>query len=170
MDDDMEIERMLEERMQEDVQKKEPKPIKIQNEEKKDKDKDKDKDKKHKKHHKHHKHHKSHKNDKKHERKRSRSPRHSRSPNNRRVRTPTPPVLPSGKKRDTNSELHQLAKSMNRQKQTNDNLAASKLGRREKSPELTPEERDLRTVFCKNKFLFKKPRIKGEDKLRGCII
>jgi hypothetical protein len=152
MDDDMEIERMLEEKMQEDVQKQEKEPIINKNgeskEKEKDKDKDKDKEKKHKKHHKHHKH-KSHKSDRKHERKRSRSPRRSRSPNERRRRSPTPPppTLPSGKRRDVNSELHQLAKTLSRQ--THNKEPPSKSNRREKSPELTPEERDLRTVFCK---------------------
>jgi hypothetical protein len=152
MDDDTEIERMLEEKMEEDVQKKQQQEQTInKNGDKKvkDKDKDKDKDKKHKKH-KHHKHHKSHKSDKKHERKRS------RSPNERRRRTPTPPTLPSGKRRDVNSELHQLAQTLNRNRHSKENLAAaaSKSNRREKSPELTPEERDLRTVFCK-KNIFK---------------
>lgn len=145
MADDTEIERMLEEKMQEDEQ-----IIKHQNGEK---DKDKEKDKKHKKH-KHHKHHKSHKSDKKHERKRSRSSRHSRSPRNerRRRRTPTPPTLPSGKRRDVNSELHQLAQTLSLNKHSQDQSttsSSSKTNRREKSPELTPEERDLRTVFCK---------------------
>jgi len=117
------------------------------NGEKKDKDKDKDKDKKHKKH-KHHKH-KSHKSDKKHEHKRSRSPHRNRSPNDRRQRSPMiPPTLPSGKRRDVNSELHQLAKTLSRQTHPKDTSSTSKPGRREKSPELTPEERDLRTVFC----------------------
>ena len=74
MADDTEIDRMLDEKMHEDVQ-----ITKHQNGEKNDKDKD--KDKKHKKH-KHHKHHKSHKSDKKHERKRSRSSKRSRSPIN----------------------------------------------------------------------------------------
>lgn len=148
MDDDTEIERMLEEKMQEDVRKTAQEQSMNKNDDKKDKDKD--KDKKHKKH-KHHKHHKSHKSDKKHDRKRSRSPRRSRSPVERRHRSPTPPVLPSGKRRDVNSELHQLAKTISREKQAKEN--SSKSGRREKSPELTPEERDLRTVFCKNKFL-----------------
>jgi len=156
MDDDMEIERMLEEKMQEDVQKQEKEPIINKNGEKKekekDKDKDKDKDKKHKKHHKHHKH-KSHKSEKKHDRKRSRSPRRSRSPTDRR-RSPTPPTLPSGKRRDVNSELHQLAKTLSRQTHQKESASASKLNRREKSPELTPEERDLRTVFCKKNFLW----------------
>jgi len=153
MDDDMEIERMLEEKMQEDVQKKQQEQTTTKNGDKKDKDKDKDKEKKQKKHHKHHKHHKTHKSEKKHERKRSRSPRRSRSPNDRRHRSPTPPTLPSGKRRDVNSELHQLAKTLSRQTHAKENLSAAKSNRREKSPELTPEERDLRTVFCKNKFL-----------------
>ncbi|CAF4440577.1 unnamed protein product, partial [Rotaria magnacalcarata] len=142
MADDTEIERMLEEKMHEDQQIR-----KHQNGDKKEKDrdtdtdKDKDKEKKHKKH-KHHKHHKSHKSDKKHDRKRSRSPI-----NERRRRTPTPPALPSGKRRDVNSELHQLAQSLNRGRNSKD-TSTSKSSRREKSPELTPEERDLRTVFC----------------------
>jgi hypothetical protein len=93
------------------------------------------------------------KKNRKHERKRSRSPRRSRSPNDRRHRSPTPPTLPSGKRRDVNSELHQLAKTLSRQTHAKENLSAAKTNRREKSPELTPEERDLRTVFCKNKFL-----------------
>jgi hypothetical protein len=157
MDDDTEIERMLDEKMQEDVQKKEKEQIINKNGHKKDKDKDKDKDKekKHKKHHKHHKH-KSHKNEKKHERKRSRSPRRSRSPNDRRHRSPTPPTLPSGKRRDVNSELHQLAKTISRQTHSKESSSKSK---KEKSPELTPEERDLRTVFCKNNFLRSKKKI-----------
>lgn len=146
----MEIERMLEEKMEEDVQKQDGPATNNKNGEKKDRDKDKDneKDKKHKKHHKHHKH-KSHKSEKKHDRKDSRSPRRSRSPKERRQRTPTPPTLASGKRRDVNSELHQLAKTISRQ--TNSKEAppsSSKSGRRDKSPELTPEERDLRTVFC----------------------
>jgi hypothetical protein len=141
MADDTEIERMLEEKMQEDEQ-----INKHQNGEKKDKEKDNDKDKKHKKH-KHHKHHKSHKSDKKTERKRSRSPIVDR-----RRRSPTPPTLPSGKRRDVNSELHQLAQTLNRNRNAKDH-SSSKLNRREKSPELTPEERDLRTVFCKNNIL-----------------
>lgn len=158
MDDDTEIERMLDEKMQEDVQKKENEQIINRNGDKKDKDKekdkDKDKDKKHKKH-KHHKH-KSHKSEKKHDRKRSRSPRRSRSPTDRRHRSPPQaPTLPSGKRRDVNSELHQLAKSISRQAQSKENLQTSKANKREKSPELTPEERDLRTVFCKNKFTIK---------------
>jgi len=141
MADDTEIERMLEEKMQEDEQ-----LNKHQNGDKKLKDKDKDKEKKHKKH-KHHKHHKSHKSDKKDERKRSRSPI-----NDRRRRSPTPPTLPSGKRRDVNSELHQLAQTLNRNRSSKDHSSA-KSTRREKSPELTPEERDLRTVFCKNNIL-----------------
>jgi hypothetical protein len=136
MADDTEIERMLEEKMQEDEQ-----LNKHQNGDKKLKDKD--KEKKHKKH-KHHKHHKSHKSEKKDERKRSRSPI-----NDRRRRSPTPPTLPSGKRRDVNSELHQLAQTLNRQKHSKDSSSLAKTNRREKSPELTPEERDLRTVFCK---------------------
>jgi RNA-binding protein 39 len=131
MADDTEIERMLEEKMQENGQ-----TNKHQNGEK---------EKKHKKH-KHHKHHKSHKSEKKHERKRSRSPI-----NDRRRRSPTPPTLPSGKRRDVNSELHQLAQTLNRDRQSKQS-SALKINRREKSPELTPEERDLRTVFCKRKF------------------
>jgi hypothetical protein len=143
MDDDIEIERMLEEKMQEDLQKKEP--IINKNGDKKDKDKDKDK-----KHKKHQKHHKSHKSDKKHERKRSRSPRRSRSPvKERRHRSPTPTTLASGKRRDVNSELHQLAKTLSRHPHPKEPPQASKANRRDKSPELTPEERDLRTVFCK---------------------
>ena len=136
MTDDTEIERMLEEKMQKDEQ-----IIKHQNGEKKDKDKEKN----HKKH-KHHKHHKSHKSEKKHERKRSRSPL-----NDRRRRSPTPPTLSSGKRRDVNSELHQLAQTISRQRRSKDRTtsSSSKATRREKSPELTPEERDLRTVFCK---------------------
>ena len=140
MDDDMEIERMLEEKMQEDKQKDE---VVDKNGDKKDKDK------KQKKHHKHHKHHKSHKSDKKSDRKRSRSAHRSRSPvKERRPRTPTPPTLASGKRRDVNSELHQLAQSMGRQNNPKESGPAGKSNRREKSPELTPEERDLRTVFC----------------------
>ncbi|CAF0737173.1 unnamed protein product [Rotaria sordida] len=158
MDDDIEIERMLDEKMQEDVQKKVQeqtinKPSEKKDKDKnKDKDKDKDKDKKHKKHHKHHKHHKSHKSDKKHERKRS------RSPIDRRHHLPAPPTLPSGKKRDVNSELHQLAKTISRQKESKENLSSSKSNRREKSPELTPEERDLRTVFCMQLAAMIRPR------------
>ena len=56
-------------------------------------------EKKHKKHKKH-KHHKSHK---KHDRKQSRSPS---------------PVMPSGKRRDVNSELHRLAKEISRHRFT----------------------------------------------------
>jgi len=159
MDDDMEIERMLEEKMQEDVQKKQKEQIINKNGEKKDKDKDKDKEKKHHKHHKHHKH-KSHKSEKKHEHKRSRSPRRGPSPTDRRHRPPTPPppppptTLASGKRRDVNSELHQLAKTISRQTHPKENPSTSKSNRREKSPELTPEERDLRTVFCKKNFSF----------------
>ncbi|CAF2420894.1 unnamed protein product [Rotaria sp. Silwood2] len=152
MDDDIEIERMLEEKMQEDVQKKVHEQTINKTNEKKDKDKDKDKDKKHKKHHKHHKHHKSHKSDKKHERKRS------RSPIDRRPQSPTPTTLPSGKRRDVNSELHQLAKTMGRPKQPKENISTSKPNRREKSPELTPEERDLRTVFCMQLAAMIRPR------------
>ena len=139
MADDTEIERMLEEQMHENTQ-----ATKQQNGEKKDKekDRDKDKDKKHKKH-KHHKHHKSHKSDKKHDRKRSRSPI-----TDRRRRSPTPPILPSGKKRSDNSELHKLAQTISRSHGAKE-PSTSKSSRREKSPELTPEERDLRTVFCK---------------------
>lgn len=89
------------------------------------------KEKKHKKH----KHHKSHKSEKKHERKRSRS----------RSRSPLP--LPTnGKRPNVNSELHQIAESIARR--PNSKERSSKSSRREKSPELTPEERDLRTVFC----------------------
>ncbi|CAF0800667.1 unnamed protein product [Adineta ricciae] len=156
MDDDMEIERMLEERMHEDVQKNQQKDTIDTNGDKKDKDKD--KDKKHRKH-KHHKHHKSHKSDKKHERKRSRSPKRSSSPIERRPREPSPPVLSSGKRRDTTSELHQLAQTLNKRAQARDGGAASsKSGRREKSPELTPEERDLRTVFCMQLAAMIRPR------------
>jgi len=164
MDDDTEIERMLEEKMQEDVQKNEKGKEQIINKNGEKKDKDKDKEKKHKKHHKHHKH-KSHKSEKKHERKESRSTRRSRSPNDRRHHSPPPPpppapapptTLPSGKRRDVNSELHQLAKTLSRQTHPKENPSTSKTNRREKSPELTPEERDLRTVFCKRKFLFEK--------------
>ncbi len=157
----MDIERLLEEKMEEDVQKKEKEQIINKNGEKKDKEKEKDKDKekKHKKHHKHHKH-KSHKSEKKQERKRSRSPHRARSPNDRRPPPPPPPptapTLPSGKRRDVNSELHQLAKTLSRQPHPKENLATSKPNRRDKSPELTPEERDLRTVFCKNTFSLKK--------------
>ncbi|CAF0925834.1 unnamed protein product [Rotaria sordida] len=149
MADDTEIERMLEEKMHEDEQ-----TNKQQNGEKKDKDKDKDKDKekKHKKH-KHHKHHKSHKNDKKHERKRSRSPIND----HRRRRSPTPPTLSSGKRRDVNSELHQLAQTLSRQGSSKDH-STTKTNRREKSPELTPEERDLRTVFCMQLAAMIRPR------------
>lgn len=135
MADDIEIERMLEEKMQQDEQ-----PTKQQNGDKNDKDKE--KEKKHKKH-KHHKHHKSHKSDKKHDRKRSRSPS-----NDRHRRSPTPPPLVTGKRRDVNSELHQLAQTLIRSRSSNDR-STSKSGRKEKSPDLTPEERDLRTVFCK---------------------
>ena len=152
MDDDMEIERLLEEKMHEEREKNEPS---VENNGEK-KDKDKDKEKKQKKHHKHHKHHKSHKSDKKNEQKRSGSPRRSRSPlKEKRPRTPTPPMLASGKRRDVNSELHQLAKTMSRQTNAKEMAASanSKSNRREKSPELTPEERDLRTVFCKNRWL-----------------
>ena len=129
MADDTEIERMLEEKMQEDTQT-----------EKHSNGDSKDKDKQHKKH-KHHKHHKSHKSEKKDDRKRHRSP--------------TPPPMSSGKRRDVNSELHQLAQTMNRQgppppASSSKDHSSSKSARREKSPELTPEERDLRTVFCKN--------------------
>ena len=134
---------MLEEKMQE-----EKKTDSKENGEKKDKDKDKDKKQKKHKHHKH----KSHKSEKKHERKRSRSSRRSRSPVNtsQRRRTPTPPsaTLPSGKRRDVNSELHQLAQTLI-QRPSNRDQSTSKSAKREKSPELTPEERDLRTVFCK---------------------
>ena len=98
--------------------------------------------KKHKKH-KHHKHHKSHKSEKK--RSRSRS-------NERRRRTPTPPPLSSGKRRNFNSELHQLAQTLNQNRHAKEN-ATSKTNRREKSPELTPEERDVRTVLCKKIFV-----------------
>lgn len=139
MADDIEIERMLEEKMQEDEQ-----IVKHQNGEKKEKEKEKDKDKDKDKKHKKHKHHKHHKSDRKHERKRSRSPI-----NDRRRRTPTPPTLPSGKRRDVNSELHQLAQTLNRNRNSRDYSSSSKANHREKSPELTPEERDLRTVFCK---------------------
>jgi hypothetical protein len=145
MADDTEIERMLEEKMNEDEQ-----AIKHQNGgDKKEKEKEKDKDKKHKKH-KHHKHHKSHKSEKKHERKRSRSPINDR----RRHSPPSLPTMPNGKRRDVNSELHQLAQSLNRPKPSKDRTIplSSKSNRREKSPELTPEERDLRTVFCKKTF------------------
>ena len=151
----MEIERMLEEKMQEDVQKQGQAAAAMNN--KNGEKKDKDKEKKHKKHHKHK--HKSHKSEKKHDRKRSRSPRRSRSPNERRHPSPTPPTLSSGKRRDVNSELHQLAKTMSRQtnpKEPPPTASSSKSGRREKSPELTPEERDLRTVFCKKDFSRKK--------------
>ena len=131
MADDTEIERMLEEKMQEDAQ-----TVKHSNGDSKDKDKD----KKHKKH-KHHKSHKSHKSEKKDDRKRHRSP--------------TPPPMASGKRRDVNSELHQLAQTMNRQgppqpSSRDQSSSSAKSARREKSPELTPEERDLRTVFCKD--------------------
>ena len=142
MDDDFDIDNMLEEKMQENFDKKVKDENNTKSDESKDKDKDKDREKKHKKH-KHHKH-KSHKSEKKHDRKRSRS----RSPHERRRRTPTPPVLASGKKRDTNSELHQLAQSLQRTRQAKETNSSSKSGRREKSPDLTPEERDLRTVFC----------------------
>ena len=143
MADDMEIERMLEEKMQEDKQKEE---VVDKNGDKKDKDK---KQKKHHKHHKHHKSHKSDKSDKKSERKRSRSAHRSRSPvKERRPRTPTPSNLASGKRRDVNSELHQLAQSMGRQTNPKESSSAGKSNRREKSPELTPEERDLRTLLC----------------------
>jgi len=124
MADDMEIERMLEERMQEDEQ---------TNGEKKEKDKE----KKHKKH-KHHKHHKSHKSEKKRSRSRSKD---------RRRRSPTPPTLLSGKRRDVNSELHQLAQTLSRNRHSKESSSV-KANRREKSPELTPEERDIRTVLC----------------------
>ncbi|CAF1363759.1 unnamed protein product [Adineta ricciae] len=141
MADDTEIERMLEENMQQDEQ-----AVKHQNGDKKEKDKDKDKDKdrekKHKKH-KHHKHHKSHKSEKKHDRKRSRSPS-----NDRHHRSSSPPIVPSGKRPNVNSELHQLAQTLSRSKNTKDSSSSSKSHRRDKSPELTPEERDLRTVFC----------------------
>ena len=91
------------------------------------------KEKKHKKH----KHHKSHKSEKKHDRKRSRS------------RSPLP--LPtSGKRTNVNSELHQIAESIARR--PNSKERSSKSSRRETTPELTPEERDLRTVFCKKSF------------------
>jgi len=86
-------------------------------------------EKKHKKHKKH-KHHKSHK---KHDRKQSRSPS---------------PVMTSGKRRDVNSELHRLAKEISRHRSHSRDRSSSKAARREKSPDLTPEERDLRTVFC----------------------
>ena len=158
MDDDMEIERMLEEKMHEERQKNEPSVEKNGE----TKEKDKDKEKKHKKHHKHHKSHKSHKSDKKHDRKRSGSPRRSRSPlKEKRPRTPPPTMLASGKRRDVNSELHQLAKTLSRQSNAKEASAAaaaassSKSNRREKSPELTPEERDLRTVFCKHRRLLR---------------
>jgi hypothetical protein len=141
MADDTEIERMLDEKMQDN--------------EPTNKQQNGDKEKKHKKH-KHHKHHKSHKNEKKHDRKRSRSPI-----NDRRRRSPTPPTLPSGKRRDVNSELHQLAQTLNRNRQSKQSASSLKANRREKSPELTPEERDLRTVFCKEK-VFKK---NSNDKL-----
>jgi hypothetical protein len=140
MADDTEIDRMLDEKMHEDVQ-----INKHQNGDKNEKDKDKKQKK-----HKHHKHHKSHKSDKKHDRKRSRSPI-----NDRRRRSPTPPTLPSGKRRDVNSELHQLAQTLNRNRHSKD-TSLTKPNRREKSPELTPEERDLRTVFCKKNFDKKK--------------
>ena len=149
MADDMEIERMLEEKMHENEQ--------IINQQNGDK---KEKDKKHKKH-KHHKHHKSHKNDKKHERKRSHSSKRSRSPvNDRNRRSRTPPTLPSGKRRDVNSELHQLAQTLSQHRRSKDR-STSKSNRREKSPELTPEERDLRTVFCKTNFFLQTGQING---------
>ncbi len=128
MADDTEIERMLDEKMQDNGST--------------DKHQNGEKEKKHKKH-KHHKSHKSHKSEKKHDRKRSRSPI-----SDRRRRSPTPPTLLSGKRRDVNSELHQLAQTLNRNRDLKQN-SSSKGNRREKSPDLTPEERDLRTVFCK---------------------
>ena len=133
MADDTEIDRMLDEKMQDNGST--------------DKPQNGEKEKKHKKH-KHHKHHKSHKSDKKHDRKRSRSPINDRD---RRRRSPTPPTLPSGKRRDVNSELHQLAQTLsrNRDRDSKQSSSSSKGSRREKSPDLTPEERDLRTVFCK---------------------
>jgi RNA-binding protein 39 len=138
MADDTEIERMLDEKMQDN--------------EPTNKQQNGDKEKKHKKH-KHHKHHKSHKNEKKHDRKRSRSPI-----NDRRRRSPTPPTLPSGKRRDVNSELHQLAQTLNRNRQSKQSASSLKANRREKSPELTPEERDLRTVFCMQLAAMIRPR------------
>lgn len=133
MADDTEIERMLEENMQEHDRIDKPR----------NGEKEKEKEKKHKKH-KHHKHHKSHKSERKHDRKRSRSPVKERS----RPRSPSPSILSSGKRRDVTSELHQLAQTLNRGRQSDDR-SSSKTNRREKTPELTPEERDLRTVFCK---------------------
>ena len=135
MADDIDVDRMLDEKMQQENEQ-------IDNRKEENGEK-KHKDKKHKKH-KHHKHHKS---EKKHDRKRSHT--RSRSPRDRRRRSPSPlPLSNSGKKRDVNSELHQLAQSMNRNRHAKENSSSSKSSRREKTPELTPEERDLRTVFC----------------------
>ena len=128
---------MLDEKMQEDERSSKPS------------NGEKDKDKKHKKH-KHHKHHKSHKSEKKHDRKRSRSPVKERP----RHRSPSPTTLPSGKRRDVKSELHQLAQTLSQNQHSKDR-AASKTNRREKSPDLTPEERDLRTLLCKKRLLFR---------------
>lgn len=128
MADDTEIEQMLDEKMQENGDKKEK-------EKEKEKDKSKDREKKHKKH----KHHKSHKSDKKHDRKRSRS----------RSRSPVP--IASGKRANVNSALHQLAESLSRRGSSRER-SPSKSSRREKSPDLTNEERDLRTVFCESYF------------------
>lgn len=94
-------------------------------------------EKKHKKHKKH-KHHKSHK---KHDRRRSRS----RSPS---------PVLGESKRRYANSELHQLAKEILRRRSDSRDRSSSRSSRREKSPDLSIEERDLRTVLCKFLLLF----------------
>ena len=132
MADDTEIDRMLDEPMQVD-----DRSNKSQNGEK-------EKEKKHKKH-KHHKHHKSHKSERKHDRKRSRSPIKQRSP--------SPSVLPSGKRRDVTSEMHQLAQTFSRNRHAAEQTSSKSSSRRDKSPELTPEERDLRTVFCKSRIL-----------------
>ncbi|CAF0887873.1 unnamed protein product [Adineta steineri] len=137
MVDEMEIERMLEEKLQGDVQKQPQEQIVDKTEDKKHKEK------KHHKHHKHHKHQKSHKSEKKHERKAS------RSPNNRHQQPPAPSkVLSSGKRRDVKSDLHILGETLNRQSRAKEAASMLKSNRREKTPELTPEERDLRTVFC----------------------
>jgi hypothetical protein len=137
MADDTEIERMLEEKMHEDKR-----PVQETSDDKKDKEK---KSKKHK----HHKHHKSHKTEKKNERKRSRSRENESQRRHRHS-----PTLPSGKRRDVNTELHQLAQTINHRSESKDK-SSSKTIRREKTPELTPEERDLRTVFCKTIGIFK---------------
>ena len=58
----------------------------------------------------------THKNEKNNERKRS------RSPHDRHQRSPSPVTLSNGKQRSTNTEIHQLAKAISRQKHSNENL------------------------------------------------